>query len=153
MEAAFVIFFIIIVFVILLAIFGVFSTSPPPKNTKPTRVSSKTPPPSDGLDALFTVLAVGAAGFVAYQVIKAITQEVGKMPININGQYQSIATASKNNSFINELLREIVQKKVGDGSSIRNGLNDPSNNPHKAAEDIAQMLRDAVEARMRSRGL
>ncbi len=146
MENVAIIIFVIIIFVIILAALGMFSSSsPPPSNVKRNTIRPPKPSQSDGLDALFTVLAVGVTGYVAYKFIKAVTEELNTMQINVNGEYQTIAKASKNNSFVEELVKEFVQKKAGNSSA--------SSNPHEAAEDIAKMLRDALKTRMKQQNL
>jgi hypothetical protein len=76
-------------------------------------------------------------------------EEIGRLTINVNGEYKTIHSAIREESFVENLLREAIQKKLRDVSAENQGLESLSENTPKAAADVANMLRDALEARMR----
>jgi preprotein translocase subunit SecG len=112
-------------------------------------------PKSEGsLDSLLGLIGIGLVGYAAYKFIqsgglKKLMEEIGRLTINVNGEYKTIHSAIREESFVENLLREAIQKKLRDVSAENQGLESLSENTPKAAADVANMLRDALEARMR----
>jgi hypothetical protein len=93
-------------------------------------------------------------GFAAYKFIQSgglqrLKDEVGKVPININGKSQSIATLTRNDSSIEEMLARAIERKIREVFERGEPIEHINQNTPRAAADVAQMLKDALESRMR----
>lgn len=161
MEVVIAIVVIAIIIVIVLSVIGgsqASSRSLPSRSNKLTSVRRLEKPlvepfPIEGLIGLLLVggLSLAALKFIQSGGLKKLLQEIGKIPINVNGQQKDIATALEDDAFVRDMVLKILMKKVDDASHRERGIQALSENSHQAAADVAQMLREALDARM-SRG-
>jgi hypothetical protein len=159
MEVVIAIIIIAIMVVIIVAIFGGGENSAPSKYTRSSNVvvrpqaqrPSSEPFPIEGLIGL---LILGGLGLAAISFIKSggltkLLNEIGKIPINVNGEQKDIATALKDDTYVRDILREALLKKINEASRRERGLEMLSENTPQAATDVAQMLREALDTRMK----
>lgn len=72
------------------------------------------------------------------------------LPLDVDGRPTTVGAAVADNVRIQELLREAIQQKLaGLDNNMAGAGPDPARNP----ADLANMLRDALSARMRARGI
>lgn len=147
----------IVFIVIVLAIFGAFSSSsPPPSRPRPTL--RKTPSSAPPVEGIIGLLLLGAVGFAAYKFIQSgglqhLKDEVRKVPISIDGKSQSIATLTQNDSSIEEMLARAIERKIREVFERGEPIETLNQNTPRAAADVAQMLKDALESRIRKEGI
>jgi len=124
------------------------------KKTQPSRMSND----SGSLDSLMGLVVIGIMGFAAYKFIQSgglekLREEIGKLPVKVNGQYKDIASAIKEDSYIEMLLRDALQLKLKEVYERDHGFQSLNQNTPRAASDVARTLRDALESRMRREGI
>jgi hypothetical protein len=108
------------------------------------------------IEAIIGLLILGGLGLAAINFIqsgglKKLLDEIGKIRISVNGETKDIATALKDDTYIRDMLREALMKKINEASRRERGLELLSQNTPGAAADVAQMLREALDARMKRR--
>ena len=69
------------------------------------------------LNNLIGFFTIGLLGVSAYKFVQSgglarLLEEVGKLTINIDGEYKNISTAIKENSRLEGLLKDAIQKKL-----------------------------------------
>ena len=117
--------------------------------------TASSPPPIEGILGL---IALGVVGVAAYKFIQSgglrrLNEEVGKLSVNVNGQRKTIAAAIQDDSYIEQLLQNVIEKKLRDVFESGRPIESLERQTPKAAVDVAHMLQDALEARMRREGL
>lgn len=141
----------------------------PPRNApvrspairKPTAPSSLASSSGSGIEALLGLLLLGAASVALYKFIQSggltrLLNRIGDLPIEVEGRTTTIAAAI-NDEEIRRLFFEAIEKKLngvdqGAWAATATGpIIDVDSEP--VASDIADMLRRAVEKRMRERGV
>jgi hypothetical protein len=153
---------LVIIIVILVAIgllWFIFapSNNPPSRPARVTRIPPKPndPPPIEGILAL---VALGVMGIAAYKFVQSgglrrLNEEIGKLPVDINGRRKTVAAAIRDDAYIEGLLRNAIQKKIREVFEGGKGIETLENDTPRAAADVAQILQDALEARMRREGI
>lgn len=142
--------------------------SRPPRSTPVRSPAVRTPAtPSalasqsgSGIEALLGLLLLGAASVALYKFIQSgglnrLLDRIGELPIEVEGRTTTIAAAI-NDEDIKRLFFEAIEKKLnGDqgawAATATGPIIDVDSEP--VASDIADMLRHAVEKRMRDRGI
>jgi hypothetical protein len=148
---------ILIAIALLWFIFAPSSSSPQSRPSKVTRIPArpKDPPPIEGILAL---VALGVMGIAAYKFVQSgglrrLNEEIGKLPVDINGQRKTVVAAIGDDAYIEQLLRNAIQKKMREVFESGKGIETLENDTARAAADVAQILQDALEARMRREGI
>lgn len=111
-----------------------------------------------GLEALFGLLVLGMAGIALAKFIESgglsrLLNRIGQLPIDVNGRATTIAAAVNDEAYVRTLLMEAIQKRFDtlDGAGSAGAATIDVDGA--AAFDIAQLLRDSVERRMKDRGI
>jgi hypothetical protein len=159
MEALIALIVIVIIFVVIIAIFGNSESSASSKPKRSSGIAARPlaqRPSSDSfpIEGLIGLLILGGLGFAAISFIqsggfKKLLNEIGKIRINVNGEQKDIATALQDDAYVRDILREALMKKINEASRKEQGLKTLSENTPQAATDVAQMLREALDARMK----
>lgn len=107
------------------------------------------------LNNLIGFFTIGLLGVSAYKFVQSgglarLLEEVGKLTINIDGEYKNISTAIKENSRLEGLLKDAIQKKLTTVYEKDHGLESLTQNTTTTANEVAQMLRNALEVRLKS---
>lgn len=150
---------IAVIVVIIFALLGGGNNSAPQKPARSNYLvsgprvqrTSSDPFPIEGLIGLLLLggLGIAAIGFIKSGGFGKLLNEIGKIPINVNGEQKDIATALKDDAYVRDILREALMKKISEASRNERGLKVLSENTPQAATDVAQMLKEALDARMR----
>lgn len=150
------------VIVIIIVVMAVISGKPGPmvQQALPTRVTRIPPKSVDdpSIEAILSLVLLGVVGFAAYKFIQSgglrrLNEEIGKLPVNLNGHRTSIAAAIREDSYLEQLLKSAIEKKMREVFEAGRPIESLENETPKAAADVASMLQDAIEARMRREGL
>lgn len=150
---------IIVILIAIALLWFIFAPrSAPPR--RPTRVTRRPPKPKDPppIEGILALVALGVMGIAAYKFVQSgglrrLNEEIGKLPVDINGQRKTVAAAIRDDAYIEELLRNAIQKKMREVIEGGKGIETLENNTPRAAADVAQILQDALEARMRREGI
>ncbi len=156
---------IFIIGLIILVVIVIINLGSKSNNSNERRVSSNEVPSrtirssklknDDSLDSLIGLFTIGLLGLSAYKFIQSgglarLLEEIGKLTINIDGEYKSISAAIKENSLVEGLVKDAVQRKLTTVYEKDHGLESITQNTTATATEVAQMLRSAVEARLKS---
>jgi len=155
----FVVGFVIVIIIMVMGVVG----GKPSQVAKQSRLPRVTRIPPKSLDAppiegILSLVVLGIMGFAAYKFIQSgglrrLNEEIGKLPVTLNGNRMSIASAIREDSYLEQLLKSAIEKKMREVFEGGRPIESLENETPKAAADVASMLQEAIEARMRREGL
>jgi hypothetical protein len=110
------------------------------------------------LEALITIVLIAAIGAAAIQFVKSgglkrLLETIGALTIEVDGRRTTIAAAAGNDELIARLLRQAIETKLLSLDQKALAAENVDRTSVVAAQDVAQMLRDALATRMRQRGI
>lgn len=154
-----VIVFVVVVIILVIVAVNAVVSGPAARPSRPTVIrlpqSPRNAPPIEGIVGL---VALGVVGLATYKFIQSgglrrLNAEIGKLPVNVHGQRKSIAAAIQEDSYVEELLKSAIEKKMREVFDGGKAIETLDIGRPKAAADVAQMLQEAIEARMRRDGI
>lgn len=113
---------------------------------------------SSDLEALVAIVFIAAVGVAAIQFIrsgglKRLLETIGALAIEVDGRRTTIAAAARDSDLVARLLRQAVEAKLLSLDQRALAAENVDRTSVTAANDVAQMLRDALATRMRQRGI
>jgi len=155
----FVVGFVIVIVIVIANTIGPRPISMSKQSTHPkvTRIPPKSLDPTP-IEGILGLVVMGALGFAAYKFIQSgglrrLNEEIGKLPVNLNGHRTTIASAIREDSYVEQLLTSAIEKKMREVFEAGRPIESLENETPKAAADVASLLQEAIEARMRREGL
>ena len=98
-------------------------------------------------------MGIAAYKFVQSGGLRRLNEEIGKLPVDIKGQRVTVAAARKDDTYIKKLVRNAIQKKMQEVFEGGKDIETLENDTPRAAADVAQILQNALEVRMRREGI